>query len=383
MENQLVTILRISTPQLGSFVKDKLEQQGIEVFFTDEGLTSDERYNPDEVLLKVKARQSEKAIAELLQLHKEYDLDKVKDDASFTNMKKILFPVKLSEDCMNLCQYAIRLAIKENAEIKVLYVYPDPNFNHPSRYTASWEKYVRMELREAHEKAEQKLVNFSKELKKQVPPELFNAVKIHYRMLKGTPENVITAACKRYNPDLILMGTKAKKSVDGEFLGKTLINVIEQTHHSVLAVPLSAVFKGKEQINVMYSTDFYDADKSSLNKLLKTLKPFKKKIYCVHFDMNNAQKQQEKVNELNAMLDKDYSEYHIRSEFFESKDLIKGIEEFVANKDIDIISLSKVKHSGFYKLFHTDLVSTLMAKTNVPILIFPVSQEKEMPQLAH
>ncbi|WP_297101026.1 universal stress protein [uncultured Draconibacterium sp.] len=372
MENQLVTILRISTPQLGSFVKDKLEEKGIEVFFTNEGMVPGERYNPDEVLLKVKARQSEKAIARLLQLHKDYDLDKVKDDVSFTNLRKILLPVKLSEDCIDLCKYAIGLALKQNAEIKVLYVYPDPNFNEPRRYTTSWEKYVKMELKEAHKKAQQKLVEFSRELKKQVPPELFNAVKLHYRMLKGTPENVITASCKRYNPDIILMGTRATKHADGEFLGKTLIKVIEQTNHSVLAVPLSAVFKGKEQVNVMYSTDFYDSDNSSLNKLLKILEPIKKKIYCVHFDIQNDAQHQQKVKELNAMLERDYSDYHIRCELFESKNLIKGIEEFVAQKDIDIISLSKIKHSGFYKLFHTDLVSTLVAKANIPILVFPV-----------
>ncbi|KJF42087.1 universal stress protein [Draconibacterium sediminis] len=372
MENQLVTILRISTPQLGSFVKDKLEEIGIEVFFTNEGMTPGERYNPDEVLLKVKVRQSEKAIARLLQLHKDYDLEKVKDDASFTGLRKILLPVKLSEDCIDLCKYAIGLAIKQNAEIKILYVYPDPNFNEPSRYTASWEKYVRMELKEAHKNAQQKLVDFSRELKNQVPAELFNAVKLHYRMLKGTPENVITAACKRYNPDIILMGTRATKNAEGEFLGKTLIKVIEQTQHSVLAVPLSAVYKGKEEINVLYSTDFYDSDNSSLNKLLKILEPVKKKIYCVHFDINNGKQHQEKVNELNAMLERDYSEFRIRCELFESDDLLKGIEEFVDKKHIDIISLSKVKRSGIYKFFHTDLVSTLIAQANVPILIFPV-----------
>ncbi|MDX8339100.1 universal stress protein [Draconibacterium sp. IB214405] len=372
MENQLVTILRISTPELGTFVKDKLEEQGIEVFFTNEGTTPGERYNPDEVLLKVKAKQSEKAIVRLLQLHKEYDLDKVKDDVSFTSLKKILLPVKLSEDCIDLCKYAIGLALRENAEIKVLYVYPDPNFNEPNRHTASWQKHVKMELKEAHEKAQLKLVNFSKELKKQVPPEIFKAVKLHYRMLKGAPVNVITAACKRYVPDLILMGTKPEKKTDGEFHGTTLIKVIEQTQNPVLAVPLSAVFKGKEQINVLYSTNFYDADNSSLDKLLKILQPFKKKIFCVHVDLNDDPQHEEKVKELNAMLEKEYCEHRIRCELFESKEIVHGIQEFVTEKDIDIISLSKIKRSGLYKLFHSDLVLTLVSVTNVPILIFPV-----------
>ncbi|WP_340113935.1 universal stress protein [Maribellus mangrovi] len=372
MENQLVTILRVSTPQLGSFVKDRLEEHGIEVFFTNEDMTPGDRYNPNEVLLNVKARQSEKAIARLLQLHKEYDLDKIKDDVSFTNLRKILVPVKLSEDCIDLCKYAIGLAKKQNAEIKILYIYPDPNFNEQNRHTTSWQRYVRLELKEAHEKAQENLVNFSKELKKQIPAELFNAVKLHYRMLKGTPVNVITAASKRYQPDVILMGSKVSKQADGEFVGKTLVKVIEETQQPVLAVPLSAVFKGKDLINVMYATDFYDSDNTSLNKLLKILEPFNKKIHCVHIDLKEDPQHQEKVDELNAMLDREYSNHHIKCELFESDNLVKGFEDFVAKRDIDIISLSKVKYSGFYKLFHFDLVSKLVANVNVPILIFPV-----------
>ena len=61
MENQLVTLLRITTPQLGNFVKNKLESNEIEVFFTNEGLTLGNMYDPNEVLLKVKAGQSEKS----------------------------------------------------------------------------------------------------------------------------------------------------------------------------------------------------------------------------------------------------------------------------------------------------------------------------------
>ena len=73
MENQLITILRITSPRQGRFVKDKLEEHNIEVFFTNEELSEDEKYDPNNVLLKVKAKHSEKAIAMLLQLHKEVE----------------------------------------------------------------------------------------------------------------------------------------------------------------------------------------------------------------------------------------------------------------------------------------------------------------------
>ncbi|MCY1719537.1 universal stress protein [Prolixibacteraceae bacterium Z1-6] len=372
MENQLITLLRITTPNLGSFVKDKLESHGIEVFFTNEGLSKSDTYNPNEVLLKVKAKHTEKAIEIILRIHKDYDLDKIKEDSGFSDLKKILVPVKLSEDCIELCHYAMSLARKTKAEVKLLYVYADPTINEPDRHTTSWEKYVRMELQEAFNKAQLKLVNFSRDLKKHIPKELFDDVKIHYRMLKGTPVNVITEACKRYHPDVILMGTKAKRKEDGEFYGKTMVKVIEATHYPVLAVPVSATFKGKEKINVMYATNFYDADNTSLNKLLEILKAFDKKIHCVHIDLHDDPHHQEKVDELNKMLAEQYSEHNIKCVLFESDNLVNGFDNFITANDIDIISISKVRHSAFYKMFHSDLSIRLVTTRNVPILIFPV-----------
>ncbi|NQU51768.1 MAG: universal stress protein [Bacteroidetes bacterium] len=371
MENQLVTLLRITTPQLGSFVKDKLESNGIEVFFTNEGLTLGSNYDPSEVLLKVKARQSEKAVQTLLQIHKDYDLDMVEKNGSFKDLKKILVPVKLSESCIELCKYAIALAKKTKAELKLLYVYEDPTLNAPVRYTTSWEKHVRLELEDANKKAQLKLVNFSLELKKKIPADLFNSVKLHYRMLKGTPENVIADASERYHPDAIIMGTKGKLK-PGEFLERTTIRVIEHSNYPVLVVPFYATFKGKEKINVMYATDFYDTDNSSLNKLLKILQPYEKKIHCVHIDLHNDVHLQKKMDELNKMLENEYSEYKIQCVLFESDNVVKGFDEFVEKNDIDLISFSKIRRSAFYKMFHSDHLAKLITTKKVPMLIFPV-----------
>jgi nucleotide-binding universal stress UspA family protein len=372
MENQLVTLLQITTPQLGSFVKDKLESEEIEVFFTNEGLTVGSEYDPNEILLKVKAGQSLKAVKILLDLHKDYDLNKVKDDASFKDLKRILVPVKLSSNCIELCIYAMNLAKKINAEVKVLYVYSDPRFNEAEKHTTSWEKHVRLELLEAFNKAQLRLVNFSKEFREQAPKELLESVKLHYRMLKGTPQNVISDACKRYHPHLVLTGTKESEKESGEFLGKTLNKVLAHLHYPVLAVPSSARFWKKEKINIMYSTNFYDTDNSSLNKLLEILQAFDKKIHCIHIDLHEDKHHQEKVDELNKMLKKEYSAHHIECKLFESENIVKGFDVFVAKYDIDIISMSKAKHSAIYKLFHTDLLVKLVSTEKVPILIFPV-----------
>ncbi|MBN1986378.1 MAG: universal stress protein [Prolixibacteraceae bacterium] len=372
MENQLITILRISTPYMGSFVKNKFESEGIECFFTNEGTTIGSKYNPDEILLKVKAGNSEKAIKLLLQLHREQDLYSIKEDRPYTQIKKILLPVKISEDCINLCKFAIAIARKTHAEIKLLYVYEDPTLNESERHTVSWERYIKMELQEAHKKAQLKLVNFSMEIKKAIPKEILNSVNLHYRMLKGIPEHVIVDAAERYKPDVILMGSHGKHDFENEFHGKTIARVIENSSFPVLAVPPKTGFNEKEKINVMYATDFYDADNSSLNKLLGILQAFEKQIYCVHIDLHNESHLREKVDELNKMLQRDYSVHNIECILFESDDVVKGLETFAENNKMNLISFSKIKRSAFYKTFHHHNLKRILASEDIPMLIFPV-----------
>lgn len=372
MENQLVTILRIKTPKLGSFVKDKFESEGIECFFTNEDLSLGSVYNPDEVLLNVKANQSEKAVELLLQIHKEHDLEKISLTRDFKEFKKILFPVLLSDDCISLTKYVIGLAEKINAEIKLIYVYEDPNLNEPGRSSLSWEKHVHIELNEARNKAQTKLVKFSDELKKHIPAETFEKVKLHYRMLKGDPPVVIVDAAKRYNPDFIVTGTSKKVNEDGEFIGKTLSKIIEHSSFPILTVPVTSAPIQKKSLNILYATNFYEKDNTSLNNLLQILQPFKKKIQCVHIDMHDDPLHRQKVHELNKMLEKEYSSHHIKCDLFESENVPKGISEFAEQHKIDMISLSKLKRSAIYKMFHTSLLEKLISENKVPVLIFPV-----------
>lgn len=371
MENQLVTILRIKNPSLGNFVKNKFESEGVECFFTNEGLTLGSKYNPNEVLLKVKANQSEKAVKILLQIHKDYDLEKIREDDNLVELKKILLPIKPDKSSYPIIKYALSLAKKINAEIKFLYVYEDPSIAENKKHTASWEKHVQIELLEAHSKAQKKLVDFSIDLKNDMPDDLLNSVKFHYRMLKGTPEYVISDACERNKPDLVLIGT-GKATEEDKFQDKIAIKVTERTNYPVLTVPGSVVFSDKEKINVMYATDFYDSDNSSLNQLLAILEPFEKEIHCIHIDLHDDPNHEQKVEQLNKMFAKEYAAYNIQCKLFESVDLVQGINDFANKNDIDLISLSKQRRSAFYKMFHSNILGKLLISEKVPVLIFPV-----------
>ena len=372
MENLLVPIASFKKLHVGGFVKEKFELEGIDCFLTDEGFETTEDSIPKGFKLKVGFSDTEKAIKILLRIHKEFDLDKIQQDSSIKDKKKILVPVNISEYSINILDYAFGLADKTGAEVKLLYVYEDPTQTGPVKHTTSWEKHEKIESIEAYNNAQANLLKFRAEIRQKIDKKLLDKAKIHFALLKGRPENVIVAVCKRYKPDLIIMAPKGKDQKKSAFIGSVTTNVIEHINIPVMTIPNSAKYKGLDLINIMYATDFNEVDNSSLNRLLEIVKPYDTKIHCIHIDIEHNPLKQDKVDELNLFLEKEYSEYHIKCKLFESYDVIKGFENFVKKNNIDLISFSSPRRTLFYKFFRPNRLKKMVSTSKIPMLVFPV-----------
>jgi len=372
MENILVTIVTFKKLHVGCFVKEKFEVEGIECFLTDEGIKTTNRNIPQGIKLKVRATQTEKAIRAILQIHKDYDLDKIEQDSSFKDKKKILVPVDISKYSLNACEYAFGIAEKIDAEVKLLYVYKDPTLTGPVKHTTSWQKHEEIEVAEAYSKAQARLLKFGNELKEYIGKEMLKKVKMHFALLRGEPEDVIVALCKRYMPDLVIMGPKGKDEKKSAFIGSVTTRVIEHTKFPVLTIPKSATYQGLGLINIMYATNFNETDNSSLNKLLDIVSPFNTKIHCIHIDIKNDPLKQGKVDELNQFLKKEYRNDNIQCQLFESSDVIKGLEDFIEKIHIDWISFSNPQRTLFYQTFHPNKLKKIVSTSKIPMLVFPV-----------
>lgn len=372
MENLLVTIITFKHLHVGCFVKEKFEFEGIECFLTDESFKTTNGNIPQGIKLKVRANETEKAIRTILQIHKEYDLDKIEQDSSVKDKKKILVPINFSEYSMNACKFAVGIAGKINAEINFLYVYNDPNDIGPDKHTTSWEKHAKYVSEEAFNEAQNSLLEFSDSLKKHISVENLSKVKIHYSLFKGKPGNVIINISEKYKPDVVIMATKGKDEKKGTFVNSVTTKVIDNIHFPVLTIPKSATYRDIKKINIMYATNFNEADNLSLDKLLKIMTPFDKEIHCVHIDIHDDKYQQSKVDKLNQLFKKEYSKLKIVCKVFESSNIINGFDEFIEENNIDIISFSKPKRTMLYKFFHQSKLKKLVSTEKIPMLIFPV-----------
>jgi nucleotide-binding universal stress UspA family protein len=369
MENLLTSIASFQKLHVAAYVKEQFELEGIECFLTDEGFDTSADHVPKGFKLKVGHKDTELAVSILLRIHKQEDLEQISKDSSLNDKRKILVPIDISNYSVNQLEYAFGIAVKTDAEVKILYVYKDPSIGGPVKHTTSWEKHERIEAAEAYNKAQKELVKFRNELKLKVDKEKRRKTKLHFHLLRGRPENVIISICKRYKPDLVIMSPKEKK---GAFIGSVTTNVIEHGNIPVMTIPKSARYKGLDLINIMYATDFYESDNTSLDRLLQIVAPFDTKIHCIHIDIEHDDLIQAKVDELNQLLEKDYSQYNIQCKLFESSDVIKGFEDFIKKNNIDLISFSSPRRTLFYKILHPNRLKKMVSTTKIPMLVFPI-----------
>ena len=318
MKNKLVTIMKFTDLFALRFVKEKLEFEGIDCFLTDEGFDSENQVLSEGWNLKVKSGDVEKAIKILLQVNKKYDLNKIQEDDTIKGLKKILVPLDLVHYSLNTCRFAFGIAEKMVAEIKFLYVIEDPTFSEPMQYRTSWEEHDKIEKDEAYSKAQSELQKFSEVLKNKIDKQQLNNVKFHFALHSGKPENTIAELGERYKPELILMEQKDSSKKEKEHLAKTTHYVIDHTKFPVLTIPEGSVFQNAAKIKIMHATDFHETDFNVLNKLLEIVESFDTKIYCFHFDVEHNQVTPDRVDRINQLLKKEYSNFDVQAETFEN-----------------------------------------------------------------
>lgn len=368
MKECIVTIFASDKQEVVNFIQEKLEFENISCFFTAD-FTEGHSYG--KIKIKVKGDQTEKAVKVLLDIHSKYDLNQIKLDESLTDQKRILVPVDLCQYTLNAAVFANSLAKKINAEIKFLLIYQDPSDSGTSKMTTSWQNHANLASEQSLKAAQKELVMITEKLEEMIPEKDRKAVKHHFVLHRGEIIDVINQVSARYKPNLLILGAREKHDKKNAYLGNKTTTVIENTHVPVLTIPRTFSYI-EDELNVLYATDFYDSDNSSLERLIEILGPFKTNIHCIHINKDETPVNTQKIDELNRMLEKNYSDKKIHCELIENKDMLKGLEKFIKQKDIDVLSFSSPRRNIMYKIFNTNKLKKMVAAGQVPMLIFRV-----------
>ncbi|MFO7978299.1 MAG: universal stress protein [Bacteroidales bacterium] len=367
MEERLVT-LTTTHYTAAEVLKARLESAGIECYLKHVRLIQGD---PSEGV-QVQIRSSD--VIKALELMTEWK--KLQEDLEQKNIKsirRILVPVDFSEFSKNACLYALDLAYRLKADLKIFHVYYAPIIDLvPITDAYSIQVDMDINLREMEMATRKQLVEFVNEIREIAQQRGLEKVKVGYSLREGIVEDEISHMAKSYKPGLIVMGAKGKGEKQSDIIGSVVYKVLDRSRVPVLAIPQHSRYDASTEVkNVVYATDFDDSDYVAIRRLMSIVSEFPVKIYCVHISRETG-----KV--IDSMRMKSLKEYFHRINpgiaveciLVEGEDTLKKLEEFTAEHKIDLISLVNKKRGLLSRLFKSGITKKLISQSTTPLLIF-------------
>ncbi len=367
MEEQLVTI---ATDHYTSaeILKARLESAGINCYLENVHLIQGAA--PQGVKIRIKSSDVEQA----LRLMNEWRSEQQKMDKRHPReIRRILVPVDFSEYSGNACLYALNLAEKLKADIKILHVYYAPIVDLvPITDAYSIQVDMDINLREMEKSARKNLLSFVNDIRQAAADKQMHNVKIGYSLREGIIEDEIARVAKDYNPGIIVLGTKGKGEKQSDIIGSVVYRVLDRTRVPVLAIPEKSIYDASKEVkNIAYATEFDDSDFVAIRRLLSIVSEFHVKIHCIHF----SRKADTSYDDLKMDNVKDYfrkvkKDAEVECHLLQGDDNIKELESFVEQHRIDLFSLVNRKRGLLSRLFDPDITRKLIYQSTIPLLIF-------------
>jgi nucleotide-binding universal stress UspA family protein len=349
-------------------LKARLEDAGIDVFLKHVNLI--QGAVSEGVKIQIKESDVELAlrlVAEWKREHDEFERKNLKA------VRRILVPVDFSEYSKNACLYALNLARKYNADLKILHVYYAPIVDLvPITDAYSIQIDMDINLRELEGAARKQLLSFVGEIRNIVREKGFEGVKVGYSLKEGIAEDEIYLAAKDFKPGIIILGSKGKGEKQSDIIGSVVQKLISKTTVPVLVIPENSSFDSDTLVkNIVYATDFDDSDYLAIRRLISIVSAFDAQIHCVHVSQN-LRKTWDRVK-MEAL--KDYFKaihkgISVHCHLLEGEDIIKEMETFTSSHKIDLIALTNRKRSLISRLFNPGLTKKLIYQSQIPLLIF-------------
>lgn len=372
MEDKLVT-LAILTYTKAQILKNVLENEGIETYIHNVNqiqpvVSSGVRLRIKESDLPraLKITESSAWLSESIVGEKE---TKFEDKAN-----KILIPVDFSNYSLKACEFGFNLAKIEKAEVIMLHVYFTPIyasslpygdvFNYQSQI--SDEESMKTIIQRVHSD----LNALSNKIKEKVASGEFPDVKYSCILREGIPEEEILRYAKDQRPKVIIMGTRGKNQKDIDLIGSVTAEVIDRSRTAVLAIPENTPFKEFTEVKkIAFITNFDQRDLIAFEAFFNAWKSFHFSVSFIHLTDSKDTWDEIKLAGIKDYFQKQYPGLEIHYDVVMNDNLLKGLDHYINDNQIDIITLTSYKRNIFARLFNPSIARKMIFHSDTPLLV--------------
>lgn len=374
MDGKLVT-LAILTYSKAQILKNVLENDGIETHIHNINqiqpvISSGVRVRIKEVDLPkaLKIIESSAWLADSIVGEKLEDED---DDKT----RRILIPVDFSEYSIKACIFGFNLAKHFDAEVVLLHVYFTPIYSSSLPYGDVFNYQMGDEelLQGIMKKVHNDLDKLSDKIKSKIKNNELPAVKYSCILREGIPEDEIVNYAKDHKPLVIVMGTRGKNQKDIDLLGSVTAEVIDRCRTTVLAIPEDTPFNTFDSVkHIGFITNFEQRDLIAFDEYMNKWKSFDFKVTLIHLaepkDMKDVWNSI-KLAGVRDYLEKQYPGLDIKYDVVPSDDLLKNLDKYISDNQIDIIDIVSYKRNIFARLFNPGIARKMIFHTDTPLMV--------------
>ncbi len=370
MSDKLVTIATLSFSR-ANILKNQLESASIECILTAPDLT--EPIEGKSIKVRIKEDDYTKAIEIAEQIEEQYGEENIQIPDEEIKINKILVPVEFTEYSVNGCYYALGLAEKYKAELHIFHCFHNPYletmpYSDNADYGMNYDPYIQ----EIESSAREELKGLVKKIREETERRKISGVNIDYTLTSGAIDDQLVLIYEEYKPDLVVLGTRGKGKKNNDIMGRVTTKLIESVESPILSIPEETEFDQFNEINVLYATNFDVSDYNAIRKLMGIMSVFKIKLHCVHIDTGDSGPAvYEKMERLKKYFVQRYKNINVEFDIMRHEDILGGIQNFINENFINIISLSSHKRNIFVRLFYPSITKKIFFHTNLPLLTFP------------
>ena len=365
MEEKIITLVVLSFEK-AQILKTLLDTEGVECFLENVNLIQ------GAVSGGVKVRITASALEKAMPLLEGMMSEKLESVASVDVPLRIMLPIDFSDYSRKAAVFALDWANALNAELSVFHTYFNPTintivFSEAFAYEANSDEMT-IELEEKARKGmEEMKVFLDKENKKFARP-----VAVKMKLVKGIAEDEIIKYSKSCQPLVIIMGTRGADRKAADLIGSVTAEVMASAAMPVMAIPENFVYNGLGDMKKMlYATDFQEADFKTLQKLENLLKPLEMQITCAHVSSKeHSQWDEIRMAGLKEHIKKNYNEEWVQCDLIEHEDLFVGIESYVRDKGINVLSFTKRKRNLISRMISPNPAKKMLFHSTTPLLVF-------------
>jgi nucleotide-binding universal stress UspA family protein len=367
MEENLITIVTLPYSK-ASILKMRLEVENIDCNLEEISLI--EGSAASTVRVKILEKDIEKAIPVLEEMLgvKPFIAESKPDKKD----RHILVPVDFSVHSEKACKMAANIADKLQIKLVLMHCYINPVIHSvPFSDVYAYDSSIIARMEYSEENANNEFQKFVTKMSVEIGRDKWKSASPEYIIKSGYPDEDILAFARKYNSQLIVIGSGGSNASYGT-LGSIAADIIYNTTVPVMIVPEDTPEETLNNFsNVLYATNFDEKDFASLDILMMLLQPFNIKLKCVHVSQPQGDSwDMARLEGMKDILHEKYKDFEFECGLITGTDILESIEKYIQQEKVDIISLTTHKRNMITQLFNPSLAKKMIFHTHTPLLVF-------------